>query len=166
MLHLTVNDDKPFDVTVSGEILSLAGIEEVLDISTASNGVMSVLHNGRSYTAVVENRDNAKKELAIRINGALFTVRIEEPLDRLLKKLGMDAAATAKAESVKAPMPGMVLKILVEPGQTVQKGDPLIILEAMKMENILKASGPATVKTVRATERTAVEKGSVLIEME
>lgn len=166
MLHITVNDDRIYDVSVNGEHTALDGTDEILDISTGSNGVMSVLHNGHSYTAVIESRDDVRKELSLRINGALYTVRIEEPLDRLLKKLGMDAASTAKAESVKAPMPGMVLKILVEPGQAVQKGDPLIILEAMKMENILKASGTATVKAVRATKRTAVEKGTVLIEME
>jgi biotin carboxyl carrier protein len=60
----------------------------------------------------------------------------------------------------------MILKILVEPGQQINKGDGLLILEAMKMENVLKASGPATVKSIKAEERTAVEKGAVLIELE
>jgi biotin carboxyl carrier protein len=166
MLHLTVNDDRTYDVQSSGEHFILDDTTEHLNVSSSASGVLSVIHNGRSYTATVESRDDVKKEIALRVNGALYTVEIEEPLDRLLKKLGMDAAASAKAESVKAPMPGMVLKILVEVGQQVTKGDPLIILEAMKMENILKASGPATVKTIRAAERTAVEKGAVLIEME
>jgi biotin carboxyl carrier protein len=166
MLHLTVNDDRTYDVQSFGEHFLLDGTDETLDVSASASGVLSILHNGRSYTATVEARDDAKKELSLRINGAHYVVKIEEPLDRLLKKLGMDSAASTKAESVKAPMPGMVLKILVEPGQQVSKGDPLIILEAMKMENILKASGPATVKAIRATERIAVEKGTVLIEME
>jgi len=63
-------------------------------------------------------------------------------------------------------MPGMVLKILVSPGQQINKGDGLVILEAMKMENILKATTAATVKAIRVNERTAVEKGAVLIELE
>ncbi len=166
MLHLTVNDDRTYDVQSSGEQLFLADAEQTLDVVSSASGVLSVLYNGRSHTATVEARDDVKKEVSLRVDGATYTVRIEEPLDRLLKKLGMDAAASAKAESVKAPMPGMVLKILVTPGQSVQKGDPLIILEAMKMENVLKAPGAATVKAVRATERTAVEKGTILIEME
>ena len=80
--------------------------------------------------------------------------------------MGMDLKANAKAEPVKAPMPGMVLKILVTPGQQVNKGDALIILEAMKMENLLKAAAAGTVKAIKATEKTAVEKGAILIEME
>ncbi|RYG51581.1 MAG: hypothetical protein EOO01_08250 [Chitinophagaceae bacterium] len=60
----------------------------------------------------------------------------------------------------------MILKVLVEPGQVINKGDGMLILEAMKMENVLKASGTATVKAIRAVERTAVEKGAILIELE
>ncbi|NDC42459.1 MAG: biotin/lipoyl-binding protein, partial [Chitinophagia bacterium] len=78
----------------------------------------------------------------------------------------LDMKAMQKAEPIKAPMPGMVLRILVEPGQKINKGDGLIVLEAMKMENLLKATTPATVKAVKVTERTAVEKGAVLIELE
>jgi biotin carboxyl carrier protein len=74
--------------------------------------------------------------------------------------------AMQKAEPVKAPMPGMVLKVLVTPGQVINKGDGLIILEAMKMENILKATTTATVKAIKIAERTAVEKGAILIELE
>ncbi|MEI8280127.1 MAG: acetyl-CoA carboxylase biotin carboxyl carrier protein subunit, partial [Bacteroidota bacterium] len=77
-----------------------------------------------------------------------------------------DIKAAHKVESIKAPMPGMILKILVEAGQQINKGDGLIILEAMKMENILKAGSTATVKAIKVTERTAVEKGAVLIELE
>jgi biotin carboxyl carrier protein len=56
--------------------------------------------------------------------------------------------------------------VLVEQGQQINKGDGLLILEAMKMENVLKATGSATVKSIKAVERTAVEKGAVLIELE
>ena len=92
-------------------------------------------------------------------------MKISEPIDLLLSKMGFDAKARNKAEAVKAPMPGMVLRILVEPGQAIKKGDGLIILEAMKMENILKAGADAVVKAIKVTEKTAVEKGTVLIEL-
>ncbi|MBC7552646.1 MAG: biotin/lipoyl-binding protein [Taibaiella sp.] len=80
--------------------------------------------------------------------------------------MGLDLKAMQKAEPVKAPMPGMVLRVLVTAGQKVNKGDALIILEAMKMENLLKATVAGTVKTIKAVEKTAVEKGAVLLEME
>ena len=62
-------------------------------------------------------------------------------------------------------MPGLVLQILVEAGQTVQKGEPLLILEAMKMENVLKASGEGQVKSVNVQKGMAVDKGHLLLEM-
>ena len=63
-------------------------------------------------------------------------------------------------------MPGLVLSILVEPGQAVQKGDVLLILEAMKMENVLKAAGDGTVKNIAVAKGAAVDKGQLLLEME
>ena len=80
--------------------------------------------------------------------------------------MGINLSALQKAAPLKAPMPGMILKILVTPGQVVNKGDGLLILEAMKMENVLKATGTATIKSIKAEEKTAVEKGAILIEME
>ena len=137
-----------------------------IDIARTSNGVMSVLHKGKSYDALVEHIDKAAKEVTIRIAGQHYKVAIQEPIDQLLHSLGLDLKANQKVEPVKAPMPGMVLKVLVVPGQQIAKGDGLLILEAMKMENVLKANGPATVKSIRVQERTAVEKGAVLIDLE
>jgi biotin carboxyl carrier protein len=130
------------------------------------NGLINILHNGRSYTAIIERVDRAAKEVDVRVDGQIYTTTIQEPLDLLLSNMGLDMKASQKAVAVKAPMPGMVLKVLVTPGQQVNKGDGLVILEAMKMENVLKATGPGTVKAIKAVERTAVEKGAVLIEME
>jgi biotin carboxyl carrier protein len=100
------------------------------------------------------------------VEGKTQTITLKEPIDQLLSQMGLDMKAMHKAESVKAPMPGLVLKVLVEAGQQIQKGDGLLVLEAMKMENIIKATGSATVKVIKVTERTAVEKGTVLIELE
>jgi biotin carboxyl carrier protein len=60
----------------------------------------------------------------------------------------------------------MVLRVLVSPGQRIEKGEGVIVLEAMKMENVLKAPAAATVKSIRVDERTAVGKGDVLIDLE
>jgi biotin carboxyl carrier protein len=68
--------------------------------------------------------------------------------------------------TVKAPMPGLVLNIVVEPGQTVEKGDPMIILEAMKMENVIKAAGEGRVKAIKVQKGMAVDKGQLLIELD
>lgn len=137
-----------------------------IDISRAAGGMLSILHRGKSYEAIVEDINKTAKEIRLRINGQRYTVAIQEPIDQLLHEMGLDIAATKKIEPIKAPMPGMVLKVLVQPGQRIAKGDGLLILEAMKMENVLKAPADATIKSIRIAERTAVGKGDVLIELE
>ena len=166
MLQVSVNDKSTFSITAEDGQWLLNNETTNLDISQQPNGLISVLLNGKSYTAIVDKIDRKSKELTLRIDGQSYKKTIKEQIDLLLSQMGLDLKAMQKAEPVKAPMPGMVLKILVSPGQQVNKGDALIILEAMKMENVLKASGTATVKSIKATERTAVEKGAILIELE
>ena len=144
----------------------LNGQPAALDVAGSGNGLLSILFRGRSYEALVESIDRKEKRLRISINGQRYEVGIEEPMDLLLRELGLDAAASKKAEPIKAPMPGMVLRVLVTPGQHIEKGEGVLVLEAMKMENVLKAPAAATVKNIRVDERTAVGKGDVLIELE
>ena len=78
----------------------------------------------------------------------------------------MDNLTNAVAKELKAPMPGLVLKIEVEVGQTIKEGDALVVLEAMKMENVLKSPADVVIKSIGVTEGNAVEKNEVLIEFE
>lgn len=165
MLQVTVNDKTSYSVNKEDGKPSVNNVPAEFDVITQSNGLMSVHFNGKSYTAILESVDRKNKEITVKVNGQLYKTSISEPIDQLLSNMGMDMKAMQKAEPVKAPMPGMILKVLVTPGQQIQKGDALIILEAMKMENVLKATAPATVKAIKVNERTAVEKGAVLIEL-
>lgn len=166
MLQTTINNKSNFAVEqVDGQWM-INDSPAALDIQVQPNGLISVLLDNKSYTATVEKVDTKSKELVLKIDGQPYTVAIKEPIDQLLSSMGLDLKAMQKIEPVKAPMPGMVLKVLVEPGQQINKGDGLLILEAMKMENVLKATGTATVKAIKINERTAVEKGTILIELE
>jgi len=166
MLQTTINGKHEFSIDQQDGQWLLNGTPASWDVQKNPNGLLSILHNGKSYTALLEKVDVAAKELTLRINGQPHKVAIKEPIDLLLTSMGLDLKAMQKVEPVKAPMPGMILKVLVEPGQKIVKGDGLLVLEAMKMENILKATGNATVKGIRVAERTAVEKGAVLIDLE
>lgn len=166
MLQATVNAKNTYPIEQTNEEWQMNDSPAKWDIQQLPNGLFSILYNHRSYTAFVESIDAKSKEVKLNIDGNSYSVTLQEPIDLLLSSMGMDLKAMQKAEPVKAPMPGMVLKILVAPGQQINKGDGLLILEAMKMENILKASGPATVKAIKINERTAVEKGAILIELE
>jgi biotin carboxyl carrier protein len=166
MLQVSVNDKNNFDIVTEDGKFIVNGKETNFDVAPQPNGLISVLHNNKSYTAIIEKTDRHSKEVTIRVNGQQYITTIKEPIDLLLTNMGMDMKTSKKAEAVKAPMPGMVLKILVAPGQQISKGDNLIVLEAMKMENMLKAIAPGTIKSIKAVEKTAVEKGAILIEME
>ena len=79
--------------------------------------------------------DKVAKEVRLKLNGQLQTVKIQDEFDILVNKMGLKSNVTLKISAIKAPMPGLVLSIMVEEGQTVVIGEPMLILEAMKMEN-------------------------------
>lgn len=104
------------------------------------------------------------KKLFVKINNSPYTLDIKDKYDELLHNLGLDNLASKKVNDIKAPMPGMVLNILVAEGQEVKKGDALIVLEAMKMENILKSPTDGTIKKIAIKKGVAVEKNQILIQ--
>ncbi|MDI9320904.1 MAG: acetyl-CoA carboxylase biotin carboxyl carrier protein subunit [Phycisphaerales bacterium] len=165
-MQITVNGNLPIDVVKNDQQWQMNGIEIHSDIEWQSNGQASLLLDHKSYTAQVEKIDKEQKELVLTINEHRYTIGIREDIDILLNRMGINLNVQQKAAPLKAPMPGMILKILVEPGQTVNKGDTLLILEAMKMENVLKATSSAIIRFIRVEEKSAVEKGAILIEME
>lgn len=166
MLELTVNEKNTYKAVINNGEIALDGTSPVWDAAWLPNGMVSIICNGKSYTAIPGTTDRQGKQVTLTINGNPYTIAIKEPIDQLLQHMGIGSNLAKKAEQIKAPMPGMVLKVLVSPGQQVNKGDGLLILEAMKMENMIKATAPGTIKAVKVGERAVVEKGVVMIEME
>jgi biotin carboxyl carrier protein len=136
-----------------------------LDAVPTGDGHFHVLHNGKSYRAELLSVDKAAKQVSLKLNGKPMTVTIQDEYDQLVKKMGLSANVVHKISTIKAPMPGLVLSILVEPGQAVVHGEPMLILEAMKMENVIKSPGEGTVKRIVVEKGKPVDKGEVLIEM-
>ncbi|MBS1644231.1 MAG: biotin/lipoyl-binding protein [Bacteroidetes bacterium] len=166
MLQTIVNGHHSFSLEKEDGPLLINNAPAAIAIQKNKSGIISVLLDGKSYEAYVEKIDRDAKEVKLRIDDQRFTISIKEPIDQLLRQMGLDSALGKKAEALKAPMPGMILKILVQEGQEIKKGEGLLILEAMKMENVLKAAADARVKTIKIAEKTAVEKGTVLLEFE
>ena len=96
------------------------------------------------------------------ISRSFFYIFVKELLNSILNKL--ELFSKKKINDIKAPMPGMVLNILVNEGDTIKKGDPLIVLEAMKMENILKSPTDGVIKKIPINKGVAVEKNQLLIQ--
>ena len=152
-------------VNEKAEIELTAALASELDAVQTADGHFHVLHNGKSYRAEVISVDKQAKEVRLKLNGKPQTVRIQDGYDQLVKKMGLSANIVHKVSAIKAPMPGLVLSILVEPGQELVQGEPMLILEAMKMENVIKSPGEGTVKRVVVAKGKPVDKGEVLIEM-
>lgn len=133
------------------------------DISRIGPAQFSVVIGGRSHRVLVLKEDKESRTVRLRIGARTCTVKLEEEQDRLMQTLGLDKAAR-KAGDLKAPMPGLVLNVLVKPGDAVKKNEPVLVLEAMKMENVIKAPGDGVVKAVPAEKGKPVEKGQLLVQ--
>jgi len=133
------------------------------DVQSISEKEFHVLIEGRSYRAFLEKNDPETKEFVLIINGGRVALKAKGRYEDLLESLGMSAMASAKAKDLKAPMPGLVLEVAVTAGQEVAEGDTLLVLEAMKMENVIKASAAGVVSVVKIAAGDSVEKGQVLV---
>ena len=137
-----------------------------LDVREIKKGQIHLLIENRSLIADILEADYSKKAFVVRINGRKYHVEIKDQFDTLLQELGLDAIKHHKANDIKAPMPGMVLSVLVETGQKVQKGETVLVLEAMKMENVLRTVTEGTVKKILVNNGDKVEKNQILVEMQ
>lgn len=102
----------------------------------------------------------------LKVNQKIIDLEIKDELDQLLEKLGMNNDSNLVIKEIISPMPGTILDIMVKEGQPVEKGDPIMILEAMKMENIIKSPQSAVVKHIQASTGQNVIKGEKLIMFE
>lgn len=137
-----------------------------LDLIPVGPNEVHIIRDQVAYHALIMDTDFETKSFRFKINGGIFTVTLADQFDQLVDRLGLHVQSELLIKDIKAPMPGMVLEVNVEPGQAVEKDDPLLILEAMKMENVIKAPGNGIVDKVHVEKGKPVDKNQVLIEME
>lgn len=122
--------------------------------------------NGKDYFGEILEEKSEDHKLKIKINHRVFEVKKKGELDELIAALGLDIPKVRKLKELQAPMPGRIVNIAVTIGQELVVGDEILSLEAMKMENILKAEGVGIVKAIHISTNDVVDKGAVLIEFE
>jgi len=157
-------DGKSFDAQSDNDGMLINGQQLDWDLVVLGNGQYHIRYQNQSYPAEVVKIDRDAKMVELKVKGHHYTIRLREEVDLLMEKMGMNAAGSGKVNSIKAPMPGLIIDLRVKAGDAVKAGDPLLILEAMKMENIIKSPGNATVKKVAIKKGDSVEKGQVMIE--
>ncbi len=164
MSKVTVNNATAVEVENTDQGITIDGKSFNWDIVQVTEGYFHILHNKKSYKAEVVKADKTAKTFTFKINNHIHTVEVKNKFDLLLEKLGMNTTASGKVNNIKAPMPGLIIELKVKAGDMVKAGDQLLILEAMKMENILKSPGEGVVKSVKVNRGDIVEKNQVLIE--
>ena len=165
MIKAIVNDKTEFSIEKNGNTFILNGKETTLDIANISDKQFHVIRDSKSYKIDIIEADTANKNFKIKVNGSIHTIQLKDKLDQLLHQLGMDKASAHKANDIKAPMPGLVLKVLAAEGTPVKTGEPVLILEAMKMENIIKSAGEGTIEKIFVKAGDKVEKNQVLVKI-
>jgi len=121
---------------------------------------------GKKFHGGVIEAATEDQKMTIKVNQRTFEVKKERPIDELIHKMGLDKKKVRKLHQLKSPMPGRILKFSIEVGDEVTLGTPLLTLEAMKMENVIKAEGEGKVKAIVKDKETVVEKGELIIEFE
>lgn len=164
MLKVTVNESNTIDVVDNKGTWLLNDTPFDGDVIEVRPNHYHVIWRDRSFNVEVVEQDFALKTTTLRINGQLLTTSAKDRVDLLLESMGIGQANASKINNVKAPMPGLIQSISVAVGDSVQKGDTLLVLVAMKMENVIKAPGEGTVKAIQVMAGTSVEKNQVLIE--
>ena len=163
MYKLKINNKNEYKVEKISGKLRINDEEINADIRQLNDATYHIINDLKSYNAEVVSFDKGAKTALIKVNGNLYTINAQDQFDILLDQLGMSAMNTNKVSDVKAPMPGLVLKLFVSEGSQVKKGDNLFVLEAMKMENIIKSPADAIVKSIKIKPGHKVEKGQVLL---
>ncbi len=160
-----------YDVTIDGvtERLALDGDGvptlkgKTLQVTPVGAFQFSVLVDGQSFNVVAAKAEHG---YVVLIGGYQLEVQVESERKRLLKLLGRTSGKTHHRLEIRAPMPALVLKVEVAAGDEVRAGQGLLVLEAMKMENEMKAHQPGRVKEILVSPGKAVEKGELLMLLE
>ena len=151
-------------VGLVGELVAVDGRELPASIVSIPGSPLHLLRLGDAVHEIAVDRGAHRGAYVLTLGGRRVAVEALDERARAVRSLRA-AAAPHGPEQVRAPMPGLVTRVLVAPGDAVKAGDPLIVMEAMKMENELRARGDGRVQSVVARPGTAVEKGAVLVEL-
>lgn len=152
-----------FDSENENKTILINGEEHNFEIQKLPGNAISILLDGKSHIfRIIPNNEG----YSIGWSGGEIHASVEDDRDRLMKKLLGNHAGSKSRKRIKAPMPGLVVKLLTEVGAEVKKGDPLVIVEAMKMENEIASPSDGVVAEIKVSEKQAVEKDEVMITLE
>lgn len=156
-------DGREYRVEQEGDVLRVNG--EEIDAVRIVDGERTVLRIGSRVHDVSTLRHEEDGQYSLLLEGKRLRVELEDEVSALLKSVGGEKTTKMHAAIVRSPMPGKIARVLVQEGELIEAGQGVLILEAMKMENEIKAPAAGIVKAVHVSESDAVEKNAALIEI-
>lgn len=166
MKYVVMVGNEEIEVDLDGDVIGVDGIRNTAHLNEVEGTPVRMVTIGDEVHRVVARRGPTRGRYTLWLDGFRYEVEALDERTRAIRALSGAGKEASGPAPLLAPMPGMVVRISVAVGDTVQAGQGLIVMEAMKMENELRAATAGTVKAILAREGTAVEKGALLLELE
>ena len=164
MYKINVDGERDFLIDKIDDQYLVNGEKKDLEIFALDDNRYQIIYKRRSYIADVSGIDPLSNRLKVNVNKRIYKLEIKSEHDLLLENLGIKRRKSKKSENLTAPMPGLIVDIKVAEGDVVKNGDPLLILKAMKMENILRSNCDGIIHRLLVEKNQKVEKDTPLIQ--
>lgn len=166
MKYYVRDGERVHEVIVDGERVTLDGTTVVARLEDIPGTPLQLLTVGDRQEKLYARRGADRGSFELSIGGFRFPLEALDERTRVIRELSGASAKARGPAHLNAPMPGLIVRVAVKEGDAVRTGQGLVVMEAMKMENELRAASDGVVKRVVASPGTAVEKGALLLEME
>jgi pyruvate carboxylase subunit B len=166
MKYIVQVGDRRLEVEVDGHAVTVDGVAVDAHVVEIPGTPVRLVTVGEQVHRVLARRQDGKGRYTLSLDGYRYEVEALDERTRTIRERTAAVSGPTGPAPLKAPMPGLVVRVLVAAGDEVAEGQGLVVVEAMKMENELRASAPGTVKAVLVQPGQAVEKGMLLVELE
>ena len=160
---VSINEKKNSLKILSHDKVELNGNNHEVELSQLSKYTYLLKVDKNIYHVTSEKLNS--QNYSFTINGSTYNTTVRTNLEEKANVYLQNKAKESGTEIIKSPMPGLIVKILKQVGDNVEVGDPIILLEAMKMENEIRASASGIIKSISTKENASVEKGQALLEI-
>ena len=164
MIKSTADEKYDFIIENIAKSLEVNGQSLLVDIKKVDDVTYHVISKGKAFKLNILDVDLKSKSMLVQVNGNSYHLDYKDHNDLLLEKLGLTSTEVQKEIELKAPMPGLIVEVKVSQGQLIKKGEPLAVLKAMKMENVLVAAHDCKIERILVEENQKVEKDEVIIQ--
>jgi len=161
MRYVTTIGERQYTIEINrDDQITIDGVAYPIDLRAIDEATFSLLIDHASHEALVETSNG---EIQVLLRGRQYTARVEDERASRLSRSGSGLHAGSGEVTIKSPMPGLIVSIAVSDGEAVKKGQTIVVLESMKMENELKAPRDGTISSIKVTLRQSVEQGQALV---